>query len=69
MRRMIIIAVIAIMGMAACKKDKKGICRCSYLSGDKKEYDLSSLPEDRQRDSCNILDGYAEAFAGSCKLK
>ncbi|HTN47620.1 MAG TPA: hypothetical protein VL098_14820 [Flavipsychrobacter sp.] len=69
MKSVLIIAVVFIVSTIACKKQESGICRCSYLSGDKKDYDLSSLPRDQQQDSCGVLDGYAEAFAGDCKLK
>jgi hypothetical protein len=53
----------------ACKKKESGICYCSYFSGDKKEYNLTSLARSQQIDSCYTLDGYAEAFAGDCELK
>lgn len=55
--------------MYSCKKKESGICYCHYLSGDKKEYDLTSLSRSRQMDSCYVLDGLAEAFAGDCDLK
>jgi hypothetical protein len=54
---------------ASCKKKQAGVCYCSYLSGDKKEYNLTSLSYTQAQDSCNVLSGYASAFAGSCKLK
>jgi hypothetical protein len=60
---------LATLLFSACKKKKSGICYCSYLSGDKKEFNLTSLTRSQQIDSCYVLDGYAEAFAGDCKLK
>ncbi len=53
----------------SCKKKESGICYCHYLSGDKKEYDLTSLPRSKQIDSCYVLDGLANGFAGDCDLK
>ncbi len=69
MKLLALIFIVFLVSTAACKKQDSGVCRCSYLSGDKKDYNLSSLSRDRQKDSCNVLDGYAEAFAGDCKLK
>lgn len=57
------------MLLLSCKKKESGVCYCSYLSGDKKEFNLSSLSRSKQVDSCYVLDNYAEAFAGDCKLK
>lgn len=53
----------------SCKKKEAGVCYCHYFSGDKREYDLSSLARSQQVDSCYKLDGLAEAFAGDCDLK
>jgi len=53
----------------SCKKKESGICYCSYFSGDKKEYDLTSLSRSQQIDSCYVLDGLAQGFAGDCELK
>ena len=53
----------------ACKKKESGVCYCHYLSGDKKEYNLQSLTRSQQTDSCYVLDGLAESFAGDCDLK
>lgn len=55
--------------LISCKKKEPGVCYCSYLSGDKKEFNLSSLSRSKQVDSCYVLDNNAEAFAGDCKLK
>lgn len=63
-----ILATCAIMA-TGCSKKESGVCYCKYLSGDKKEYDLTSLDRNRAQDSCNTLNGYASAFAGDCKLK
>lgn len=57
------------IGITSCKKYKSGTCHCHYYSGDKRDYDLSSLPKTQQVDSCNVLDSYASAFAGDCDLK
>jgi hypothetical protein len=53
----------------SCKKKESGVCYCKYLSGDKKEYNLTSLPRSQQIDSCYVLDGLAKGFAGDCDLK
>lgn len=57
------------ISLFSCKKKESGICYCHYLSGDKKEYDLKSLTRSQQIDSCYVLDGLAENFAGDCDLK
>ncbi len=71
MKTLMIIAIAAcsVLSATSCKKKKTGVCYCSYLSGDKKEYNLQDLPRDVAQDSCNKLDGYATAFAGDCDLK
>ncbi|HTN16032.1 MAG TPA: hypothetical protein VL092_00010 [Chitinophagaceae bacterium] len=73
MRKEIVhMAAVLCTGMflfTACKKKESGVCYCKYLSGDKKEYNLTALPRSKQIDSCYVLDGYAEAFAGDCDLK
>lgn len=72
MKKILLIALIigaVSPSLTGCKKKDKGTCYCSYLSGDKKEFNLSSLSRSEQTDSCYVLDGYAEAFAGSCKLE
>lgn len=56
-------------GSTSCRKKKKGNCYCKFMSGDRTHYDLTSLPRDKQQDSCNVIDNNAEAFGGSCKLK
>ena len=56
-------------GITSCVKKISGNCYCSYFSGDKTHYDLTSLTRTQQQDSCNVLDHNAEAFAGDCKLK
>ncbi len=66
---MLCFAIFMLVTAASCKKKKEGICYCHYFSGDKKEYDLRSLKRSDQIDSCYILDGLAEAFAGDCDLK
>ena len=53
----------------SCRKKDKGNCYCSYLSGDKTHYDLTSLTRSQQEDSCYVLDQNASHFAGDCKLK
>lgn len=53
----------------SCKKKQVNVCYCSYLSGDKKEFNMMDLTRNQAIDSCNVLNGYASAFAGSCKLK
>ncbi len=72
MKRLIIatLAALAILfTYSACKKKEKGICYCSYLSGDKKEFDLRAYSRSTQIDSCHIHDQNASHFAGSCNLK
>jgi len=72
MKKIVIIATILLglsQAFSSCKKKESGVCYCSYLSGDKKEFNLTALSRSQQIDSCYVLDGYASAFAGSCKLK
>lgn len=61
--------LISVTGLFSCKKKESGVCYCHYLSGDKKEYDLRGLTRSQQTDSCYVLDGLAENFAGDCELK
>ncbi len=60
---------ITLIVATGCSKKESGVCYCKYLSGDKKEYNLTNLDRSKAQDSCNTLDGYAEAFAGDCSLK
>lgn len=69
MKKILLIMLGVSLSFISCKKKESGMCYCSYLSGDEKEFNLSSLSRSEQIDSCYVLDGYAEAFAGSCKLK
>jgi hypothetical protein len=63
------ISLLFIFSATACRKKEKGNCYCKYVSGDRKHFDLKSLPRDQQADSCAVLDRNAEAFGGSCDLK
>lgn len=65
----IALIVLFVVSFLSCKKKEDGVCYCHYFSGDKTEYDLSSLSRSEQIDSCYVLDGLAEAFAGDCDLK
>ena len=65
----VMILCTCVLMATGCSKKEKGVCYCKYLSGDKKEYNLSSLERGRAQDSCAVLNGYASAFAGDCKLK
>lgn len=68
MKKIFVVLIIALIALAACKK--RGICYCKFYSGDKQEYDLSDIGNrDAQKDSCNVIDGNAANFGGSCKLK
>ncbi len=58
-----------LLAASSCKKKDVGVCYCSYLSGDKKEFNLTDLTRNQAVDSCNVLNNNASAFAGSCKLK
>lgn len=71
MKQLLIIMILctSVAVLPGCKKKKSGVCYCKYLSGDKKEYDLTGLDRSVARDSCGKLDGYAGAFAGDCDLK
>lgn len=62
-------AIAIVFSYTACKKKETGVCYCSYMSGDKKEFDLRAYNRSTQIDSCHIYDQNASAFAGSCKLK
>jgi hypothetical protein len=64
-----IVIILFTTAFYSCKKKESGVCYCHYLSGDKKEYDLTSLPRSQQIDSCYVLDGLANGFAGDCDLK
>jgi len=59
----------AVVSFTSCSKKKSGVCYCKYVSGDKKEFDLSNLERNRAQDSCNVLDNNAHAFGGECDLK
>ena len=67
----VIFIFITAMFISSCTKKKRvsGVCYCSYLNGDRKEFDLNSLPRNEQFDSCTVLDGHANAFAGNCDLE
>lgn len=69
MGKLFLAVLIAAFAVTGCSKKESGVCYCSYLSGDKKEFNLSSLDRSTAQDSCNVLSGYASNFAGSCKLK
>lgn len=70
MKKLLIpLLTIVFLGGMSCKKKESGICYCKYFSGDKTEYDLRSLSRSQQIDSCYVLDGLAEGFAGDCSLK
>ncbi|MES2679522.1 MAG: hypothetical protein V4635_06535 [Bacteroidota bacterium] len=68
-----IVALLSIsfisLSMTACRKKDKGKCYCKYVSGDKKDFNLNSLPRNEQVDSCAVIDQNAESFGGSCKLE
>lgn len=68
------LSVVSLIGIlfislstTACRK--KGTCYCKYASGDKRHFDLNSLPRNQQSDSCAVIDRNADGFGGSCKLK
>ena len=63
------LVVLATVSFFSCKKKESGVCYCHYFSGDKKEYNLSSLTRSQQIDSCYQLDALAEPFAGDCDLE
>jgi len=65
----ILFAAAIILTGTGCRKKEIGVCYCTYLSGDKKDFNLTDLTRKQAQDSCNVLSGYASAFAGSCKLK
>lgn len=65
----ILIACGTLPVMTGCKKKRSGVCYCKYLSGDKKEFDLTSLDRGKAEDSCAVLNRNASAFAGDCDLK
>ncbi|MCC6186093.1 MAG: hypothetical protein IT256_02960 [Chitinophagaceae bacterium] len=62
-------AIILATLLPSCRKKTDGVCYCHYLSGDKKEYNLSSFTRSQQQDSCYVLDQLALNFAGDCDLK
>lgn len=68
---MIIIPALAltIISVTSCKKKESGVCYCDYASGDKKEFNLSSMERSQQIDSCYQLDLNAGPFGGECELE
>lgn len=65
----LLLLIATAISVTSCSKKKSGVCYCKYLSGDKKEYDLTGMDRSKAQDSCQVLNGYASAFAGDCKLK
>lgn len=65
----LMIMMIFFAAMTSCNKKEAGVCYCSYVSGDKKEFDLKSLNDDAARDSCGILNRNANAFGGECEIR
>ena len=57
------------IGLSSCQKKKSGFCYCTYLSGDKKDFNLNHLDRQQQQDTCAQISQNASHFAGSCKLK
>lgn len=55
--------------ITGCSKKETGVCYCKYVSGDKKEFDLTGVDRAKAQDSCNVLDRNANAFGGECDLK
>ena len=53
----------------SCSKKESGVCYCKYVSGDKKEFNLTNLDRSRAQDSCSKIDRNANAFGGECDLK
>lgn len=72
-RRIILSAILMLLGfvfiMSSCRKKERGVCYCTFYSGDRTHYDLKDLPLQQQIDSCRQLSAQASHFAGSCKLK
>jgi len=60
---------LAAVSFTGCRKDFRGVCRCKYLSGDKKEFDYSQLTIEHAKAKCDSTDNNAEAFAGDCRLE
>jgi hypothetical protein len=69
MKGFIILLLLAVTVTTSCKKKEAGICYCSYVSGDKKEFDLKALSTNAARDSCAVLDRNANGFGGDCEIK
>jgi len=69
-RKVLFMILFAGIAATGCKKKKSGICYCKYLSGDKKEFNMTMLDRAKAEDSCNrVINNNASAFAGSCELK
>ncbi|HTO16095.1 MAG TPA: hypothetical protein VLZ83_10000 [Edaphocola sp.] len=66
---LVIVLVLLAFLIASCSKKESGVCYCTYVKGDNKEFDLRSLDKQKQIDSCNQLSQNASHFGGSCKLK
>lgn len=73
MRSLLKLSTVAAFALAlaatGCKKKESGVCYCKYVSGDKKEFNLTSLDRSRAQDSCSKIDRNANAFGGECDLK
>lgn len=73
MRSLLNFSVVALFAISVsttgCKKKESGVCYCKYVSGDKKEFNLTSLDRNRAQDSCSKIDRNANAFGGECDLK
>lgn len=71
MKLVMIVVAFTILSpvLVGCSKKETGICYCSYVSGDKKEFDLRGIARTQAQDSCNKIDRNANAFGGECELK
>lgn len=63
-----LLATLSVFSIS-CKKKTEGICHCTFASGKDSDYDLKTLSEQAQKDSCNILSSNAANFGGKCSLK
>ena len=65
----ILLFFATVAATTGCSKKETGVCYCKYVSGDKKEFNLKGLDRAKAQDSCNVLDGKANAFGGECELE
>ena len=65
MKKLLVIAVIAIVGLASCKKDYN--CSCTIL-GQTTVSEFKDVSKDDAQQACDEADAAAQLLGGSCTL-